>query len=167
MEITVSRTLRSTPDEVYEDAITTKYQDDKCAAAGALSFATHVEEGADGTHTTTAQRVMSSGNVPDLIKRLLGETVDVTETITWGPRDDDGGRRGDLDVTIKGQPITMTGHTYVRPHGAGSEIGLVADLTAKIPIVGGRIERAVAPEVLKAIAAEDETALEWDLRRHP
>lgn len=167
MEIKASWTLRSTPDEVYEDAITTTYQDQKCASAGALDFTTHVEERGAGTHTTIAQRVMSSGEVPELVKKLLGETVDVTETIAWGPRDEDGGRRGELGVTFKGQPITMTGHTFIRPHGAGSEVGLIADLTARIPIIGARIERLGAPEILKAIKAEEQTAAQWDQRRHP
>ena len=166
MKIELSWDLTSTPDEVYEDAINPQYQDDKCVAAGAITYSTKVEENGQGQHTSIVQRLMASGDVPELVKKVVGDKVDATETIAWGPQQPDGSRRGDLTVSFKGQPITMKGFTYIKPNGTGSTVGVDADLKAKIPVIGGKIEKMGAPEIIKAIKAEEATAHEWDARRH-
>ena len=165
MKIELSWDLTSTPDEVYEDAINPEYQDDKCKAAGAITFSSKVEETGQG-HTSTVQRLMSSGDVPELVKKVVGDKVDVLETIAWGPKQADGSRKGDLTVHMKGQPISMKGFTYIKPNGTGSTVGVDAELKAKIPVIGGKIEKMGSPEIIKAIKAEEATAHEWDARRH-
>lgn len=164
MKIELSWSLKSNPEQVYEDAIDTDYQDDKCRAAGALEFSSRVEPTAEG-HKVVVQRLMPSGSVPELVKKVVGDKVDVTETIDWGPAQADGSRTGQLDVAMKGQPITMKGITYIRPEGGGTRVGVEADLKAKIPVVGGKIEKLGSPEIIKAIEAEERTAHEWDARR--
>lgn len=165
MKIELSWSLTSTPDEVYQDATNPQYQDDKCKAAGAISYSSAVTENGVG-HTSTVQRLMPSGEVPELVKRVVGDKVDVVETITWGPRQADGSRKGDLTVDMKGQPISMKGFTFIKPNGDGTTVGIDADLKAKIPVIGGKIEKMGAPEIIKAIKAEESTAHEWDARRH-
>ncbi|NNG37760.1 DUF2505 domain-containing protein [Flexivirga sp. ID2601S] len=166
MDISLNWTLKSDPDEVYDDAIKTEYQDDICQNAGALSYNSSVVEKGPG-HQVTVQRVMPSGDVPDLLKKLVGDKVDVTQVITWGERQADGSRTGTVEVTMKGQPITMKGTTSIAPEGTGSRVGVKADLKAKLPLIGGKIEKMAAPEILNAIKAEEETSHQWDDRKHP
>ena len=44
--------------------------------------------------------------VPDFMKKIVGETVDVVQTEDWGAPDADGQRTADVVVQIKGQPPT-------------------------------------------------------------
>lgn len=154
MKISKQWTLPATPDEVYELSIDPTYQDEICEEAGALSHQSTVAETGAG-HEVKVQRVMPSGDVPDLVKKLVGDKVDVTQVITWGARQSDGSREGVLDVSIKGQPITMKGTTTITPDGDGTAVDVTADLKAKLPLVGGRIEKLTAPEIIKAIGAEE------------
>lgn len=154
MKISKQWTLPATPDEVYALSIDPEYQEEICEEAGALSHRSTVTEQGPG-HEVKVQRVMPSGDVPDLLKKLVGDTVDVTQIITWGARQADGSRDGTLDVSIKGQPINMKGTTSLRPDGDGTAVDVSADLKAKIPLVGGKIEKLSAPEIIKAIGAEE------------
>lgn len=163
MEISESWTLKSTPDEAYVDATDPAYQDEICQRAGALSHQSSVASHGDG-HEVTVQRIMPSGDVPDLVKKVVGDKVDVTQVITWGARQPDGSRHGTLDVTFKGQPITMRGNTSITPEGSGSRVQVSADLKAKIPLIGGKIEKMSSPEIRKAIHAEEAVSHEWDAK---
>ncbi len=154
MKISQQWTLNSTPDEVYALSIDPAYQDEICEEAGALSHQSTVTEKGEG-HEIRVQRVMPSGDVPDLLKKIVGDKVDVTQVITWGARQADGGRKGTLDIILKGQPIGMQGTTSLSPDGAGTKVDVTADLKAKIPLVGGKIEKMSAPEIIKAIGAEE------------
>ncbi|MFC6703837.1 DUF2505 domain-containing protein [Flexivirga alba] len=154
MKISQQWTLNSTPDEVYANSIDPAYQDEICVEAGALSYHSEVAEKSAG-HTVTVQRIMPSGDVPDLVKKIVGDKVDVTQVITWGERQADGSREGTLDIAFKGQPISMKGTASLSPDGDGTKVDVTADLKAKIPIVGGKIEKMSAPEIIKAIGAEE------------
>lgn len=154
MEISQQWTLNSTPDEVYANTIDPAYQDEICEEAGALSYRSEVVQKGAG-HLVTVQRVMPSGDVPDLVKKIVGDKVDVTQVITWGERQADGSRQGTLDVGFKGQPISMKGTTSLTPHGDGTLVQVTADLKAKIPLVGGKVEKMSAPEIIKAMGAEE------------
>lgn len=154
MKISKQWTLPATPDEVYALSIDPAYQDEICVEAGALSHQSTVTEQGPG-HAVTVQRIMSSGDVPDLVKKIVGDKVDVTQVVTWGARQADGSREGTLEVSFKGQPISMKGTTSLRPDGDGTAVDVAADLKAKIPVVGGKVEKMSAPEIIKAIGAEE------------
>ncbi|AKU15861.1 DUF2505 domain-containing protein [Luteipulveratus mongoliensis] len=160
MQITITWIVPSTADQTYANVTQVAYLDEKCEAAGALSFENRVTE-KDGGHVVTIQRQMPSGGVPALVKKIVGDKVDVFETFAWGPRQADGGRRAALHVQFKGQPITMKGTSTIVPDGTGSRYTLDAALKAKIPIIGRTIEKMGSPEIIKAIEAEEGVSREW------
>lgn len=163
MQITHTWTVTSTPDQTYEDTINVAYQDAKCEAAGAITYDCAVEAKGDG-HVITVNRVMSSGSVPDLVKKVVGDKVDVVEVVTWGAPKDDGSRDGAIDVSFKGQPISMKGTAKIAADGAGSRVSVDLDLKAKIPLVGGKIEKMSGPEILAALKSEESVSREWGSR---
>ncbi|GGB44505.1 hypothetical protein GCM10011492_39490 [Flexivirga endophytica] len=154
MKISKQWTLPATPDEVYALSIDPAYQEEICEEAGALSHQSTVTEKGSG-HEVKVQRVMTSGDVPDLVKKIVGDKVDVTQVITWGARQADGSRQGTLDVAFKGKPITMKGTTSLTPDGDGTAVDVTAEFKAKVPVVGGKVEKMSAPEIIKAIGAEE------------
>ena len=160
MQITHSWTVTTDPDQAYADTTQVEFQNDKCEEAGALKFECEVTE-QDGGHVVTVKRLMPSGDVPDLVKKIVGDKVDIVEVVTWGARESDGSRHGVLDVAFKGQPISLKGTTRIEPDGTGSKVTVEADLKAKIPVVGGKIEKISGPEVLKSLQAEETTSHTW------
>ena len=55
-----------------------------CAATGATSWDVAVDADESGG-TVTVTRVLPA-EVPDAVRRIVGETVTVTQTETWEPR---------------------------------------------------------------------------------
>lgn len=160
MKITQEWTYDASPEDVWAMTVDTGFQDRKCEAAGATSYETSVTEQGQDT-VIVATRVMPTDNLPDQLRSLVGKSVDVTETQVWGPADADGSRTATIDVAMKGQPISLKGKASSRVNGGQTELKVDAELKAKIPLIGGRIEKATAPAIIEAIEAEAAAGREW------
>lgn len=103
----------------------------------------------DGEEATIKIARVMPTEMPDFVKKLVGETVGVTQTEKWGAPDRDGNRKGEVEVHIKGQPASMKGTSTLRAAGGSTELTVDGDVTVKIPFIGKKIE----PEIKKAIVA--------------
>jgi hypothetical protein len=92
---------------------------------------------------------------------MVGQTLKVTETQDWGPASDDGSRQGTVEMAVAGAPISLKGTMSLRPGGPGTVETLDSELKAKVPLIGGKIEKAAAPPIEEAIDIEGRTASEW------
>lgn len=120
-----------------------------------------------GTQVVTHQagpqsvRIVTAGEVPldwlpsGVTSRLSG-TPTVERHEEW-VRDDDGAR-SPLTFAFSGLPVTCAGEARLTPDGRGAGDGcrLDVDLTLRVdvPLVGGLVERAVAPQVGRAFDQE-------------
>ena len=102
-----------------------------------------------------------SRRLVEFAKSMVGETLKVTETQDWGPAGADGSRRGTVAMAVAGAPIALTGTLAIAPGGAGTVEQLDAELKARVPLIGGKIEKAAAPPIEEAIEIEATTAQEW------
>lgn len=132
-----------------------------CRRTGAVDHDVDV----DGL-TTTVRRVMPTDQFPDFARKLTGERVTIVERTTWhADADADGSRRGDVDLRIENAPVTATTTIVVRPDGDGAVEIVEGVVTAKVPFVGGRIEKAILPALEAAIAAQVDAHEEWGAQR--
>jgi hypothetical protein len=163
MKISATLDYAATSQEVFAMLADEEFQARKCQATGALSHTVSISRDGDRTVIVT-NRDLPTDHFPDFIKKMVGATLTVTETQDWGPADPDGARQGTLTVDIVGSPIDLTGSLSLGPAGAGSNGSVESvdgDLRAKIPLLGGRIEKAAAPTIESAIRAERETGQVW------
>ena len=109
----------------------------------------------------TTERILPSDGLPDFAKSMVGETLKVTETQDWGPASADGSRRGTVEMAVAGAPIALNGTLAIAPGGPGAVEKLDAELKARIPLIGGKIEKAAAPPIEEAIDIEALTAAKW------
>ncbi|AKU16248.1 DUF2505 domain-containing protein [Luteipulveratus mongoliensis] len=160
MKITVDWTYDAPPAEVWAMTASKDFQDRKCKEAGAASYQTSVT--ADGDRTViVATREMATDGVPEQLRAVVGRTVTITETQTWGPDRGDGSREATIQVVMKGQPVGMEGRAVSRPEGSGTRIVIDGDVKARIPLFGGRVEKAVAPVIKAAASSEAAVGREW------
>ncbi|KNX37708.1 DUF2505 domain-containing protein [Luteipulveratus halotolerans] len=160
MKISVDWTYTAAPDEVWAMTSSTEFQDRKCADAGAQSYDSSVTADGDRTVIVTTREMATEG-VPDALRSLAGRTVTITETQTWGPAAADGSREAEVRVEAKGQPVSMNGKVRMAPAADSTAVSLTGDLKARVPLVGGRIEKAVAPVIEAAARSEAEVGEEW------
>jgi hypothetical protein len=118
------------------------FQERKLSATGALEHDVTVEARADGG----AQ---------------IRSTLTVVQVESWGPAGADGGRDGTVTVEVSGAPVRLTGSLRLRPDGGGTLESVDGDLKAKVPLVGGRIERAAEPAITTAIEVEEREGRAW------
>ena len=68
---------------------------------------------------------------------------------------------GTVEMAVAGAPIALKGTVRLAPGGPGTVEQLDAELKAKVPLIGGKIEKAAAPPIEEAIDIEAQTAQEW------
>jgi hypothetical protein len=153
------------PDAVFAMLSDPDFQDSKCRATGALEHSVEVEPDDDGGVTITTSRSMPTDQLPDFLRGLTGGTLTVVQVETWDPPDGDGGREGTIEVEISGAPVSMHGTLRLAPDGTGDGARTVetidGELKAKVPLIGGRIEKAAEPAVRAAVRAERRTGTAW------
>jgi hypothetical protein len=136
------------------------FQEEVCRATGSVGTEVSVEQSADGA-TIRTSRELPTADFPDFVKKFVGDTVHVVRVDSWGPAAADGARDGTITVEIKGAPVRLTGTITLRADGAGTVEDVEGDLKASVPLVGGKIEKAVAPSIRGAVAKEQEVGARW------
>ena len=153
---TISYPSGTTPAQVYELATDADFRGEVCEATHALDYDVSVD-----AHDDTAKVVVSRtmpADVPDFMKKMIGETVDVVQTEDWGAPDADGQRTADVVVQIKGQPAKMVGSASILETGGGIEMRIEGDLKVAIPFIGKKVEPEIAKGIYAAIKREQEAA---------
>src|SRR6185312_12007278 len=96
--------------------------------------------------------------LPDFLRGLTGGTLTVVQVETWDPRDGGGGRGGTIGVEIGGAPVRLSGTLSLALDGTGDGAQTVetidGELRARVPLIGGRIEKAAEPAMRAAVRAE-------------
>lgn len=158
----ISETIEhaATPQEVFAMVTDPAYQELKCQRSGAVQHEVVVEVEADTTIVVT-RRTMPTDGFPDFAKGFVGQTVDVVETQRWGEASADGSRQASLEVEISGTPVQFVGGVDLEPSAAGTLQQVDGELKAHVPLLGGRIEKAVAPILIRAVRLEGRVGTEW------
>jgi hypothetical protein len=153
---TISYPSGTTPAQVYELATDAGFRGEVCEATHALDYDVSVD-----AHDDTAKVVVSRtmpADVPDFMKKMIGETVDVVQTEDWGAPDADGQRTADVVLQIKGQPAGMNGTAAIVASGGEVVMQIEGDLKVSIPFFGKKVEPEIAKGIYAAVRKEQETA---------
>lgn len=154
---TISYPDGTAPQQVYELATDRDFRDEVCEETHALSYESKVDVHDDDTASVVVSRTMPA-EVPDFIKKMIGDTVDVVQTEEWGTADGAGRRTADVTVQIKGQPATMKGTATIATLPSGVEMRIDGDLKVSIPFIGSKIEPEIAKGIYAALKAEERKA---------
>ena len=160
MKISALIDYTATPHDVFVMLADEEFQNRKCKATGALRHSVSITTQNHRTLIVTT-RHLPSDRFPHFVKSMVGETLKVTETQDWGPPGADWSRHGTLTVEIAGAPVHLHGTLLLEPGGPGSVEEIEADLKARVPFLGGKVEEAAAPAVQSAIRVEGEVGQAW------
>jgi hypothetical protein len=109
---------------------------------------------------------LAAEDLPSMVRNLLPGDIVIERTETLR-RAGAGRYAGTVDVVIHGTPASAEGRMRLADQDGtgGSEFTVHADVTVKVPLLGGRIEGVVAGQVRNLLAAETAFTLDW-LARH-
>lgn len=77
---------------------------------------------------------------PDFVKNRIGDKLHLRQTDAW--QLDQG--EGRLDIEIEHAPVAVDSRLKLTDSGNGSRLVLDFNIKASVPLVGGKIEKAVA-----------------------
>ncbi|WP_020577280.1 DUF2505 domain-containing protein [Actinopolymorpha alba] len=133
----------------------------RAQAAHAIRYDVTVESFGAGARSRTHQSLPAE--VPDFVRRLVGECIELDEVITWGEAGPDASRSGELRVDIANAPVTMRGTIQLIPEAGGTATRQIVDaeLKASVPLIGKKIEEAAAPAVIAGLDGMEELGRSW------
>jgi hypothetical protein len=161
MDLTAEITYPSaSPDEAFALIVDPKFRAAVCEATMALGFDVGIDEHDDGSASVRVDRTMPA-QVPDFVRKLVGQTLDVRQTEEWSAPDGDGRRTADIRVDVVGQPARMTGKALLEATAEGCRESITGQVKVSIPFLGGKIEPEIAKGILTAIKVEQKTGRAW------
>lgn len=160
MRITTSYEYAASPQDVFAMMADPAFQAAKCEATHPLSHTESVTARGDQTEIVTA-RILPTDTFPDFAKSMIGPKIRVTENIVWSRASVDGSRTGTINIGIGDAPIGMAGTLRLAPGGAGTRVDVDGELKARIPLMGGKIEKVAEGPVRAAIDKEQEVGRVW------
>src|SRR5690606_10922104 len=98
---------------------------------------------------------------PDVVRKLVGESIELSETIEWEAPGPDRSRVGRISIAVAGAPVTLRGTITLSLSGSQPLPVVEGEPKAATPRIGGRIEKEAAPAVTHELARMERLGAEW------
>jgi hypothetical protein len=100
-------------------------------------------------------------DLPEVAKKVVGDTIEMVQTEEWGERQSDGSRTATFRVEIPGKPGSITGTVSLSPSGGGSREVVSGQVKVSIPFVGKKLETEVVKGLKGALQVEGAIGATW------
>lgn len=161
MDLSAQHIFLATCEQAYAMVTDQNFLAQACSDLGAPD--PDITVSADEPKTT---RVSGAVDVPPAMAGFLGNTMNVTQEMSWGPRSADGSRSARLQLTVAGLPVSVDANAQLAPTASGCVIDYRGTLTVKIPMIGGMIEKQALPFILDTLAVQQRTGEAWLASHH-
>lgn len=115
---------------------------------------------ADGTVTVGVTQHLSHRLLPRVVAKLIPGDLKIRHSETWRPVGDRQ-LRGQVDVSAPAGVGSGRAETWLTPMGNGSQLRFAATVEVKIPVVGGKLERAIGGELAQNVPAFQRFTTTW------
>jgi hypothetical protein len=116
--------------------------------------ATSVEVSVDGG-SVRIDMVSPNDDVPAYARKIAGDTVHVTQSETWS------GDEAALSISTAKVPAGIRGRRVLVADGDGCLDTFGGEAKARIPVVGGKIEKLIADKLKEGWDAEHRAGVSW------
>jgi hypothetical protein len=145
----------ASPAEVFEMLADPAFREKVGQALDVVSDDITLERDGDGFRLTNDQ-VQRTGGLPAFAQKIAGETTRVIQTEEWSSP-----TSGTLRIDAPGKPTTMAGTIELVPDGTGTVEVVELEIKAKVPLVGGKLEKLMAEQVRDGMDTEHEVGQGW------
>lgn len=159
MDLNTTLRFPADPVTVFTMLIDPEYVGRKAQAANAVRHEVSVQR--DGDRATIHLLRVMPPDVPDFVRKFVGETIELDQTDVWEPAAADGSRDGTISIDMRGAPVTLRGTMLLAPDRTGTVVTVSGKLKASVPLVGGKVERAVHDALITAAGREEEVGRAW------
>ncbi|WP_313813252.1 DUF2505 domain-containing protein [Glutamicibacter sp.] len=114
-----------------------------------------------GAFTLTTVRAMPTDRVPDIARKFVGASIDVTQVEEWTAPDASGSRSANVKITIGGVPVSVSGSETLTAQGENTEFAIEGKVSSSIPFIGGKLASAAEPFLAKALNLQATQVNAW------
>lgn len=132
------------------------FREEVCRNQRATSYDVTIEGTQGDPMTVQVSMDQPTDKVPSFARKIVGESTTIVQTETWSSPE-----RGEIHVTIPGKPGEMSGSAVLVESDGVTVETVTLDITARIPLVGGKIEDLIAKLLGSALRAEERTGKAW------
>jgi len=125
-------------------------------AADLSDLDSFTDEG-DKVTVVLRQRVPDE-NLPSMVAKIRPGDLEITRTVVWTKGE---AAEGAFTAVVSGAPAKVKGSQRLIPTSTGCEISFDGSVEVSIPFIGGKVEKAIAENVVQLIEAEHEYTTEW------
>ncbi|MGF1646596.1 MAG: DUF2505 domain-containing protein [Kineosporiaceae bacterium] len=153
MRVSFDTIYAADPDLVVDHRLQEDFLAEVARRTGALAQEVEVTAEQAGAGRSLVRRTVPTTDFPDVARRFVGDTLVIVEEVEWAPRDGRI-RSATARMHAEGMPVQMDGRIELRPSPEGSLETVNAEIKARVPLVGGRIEKAIEPALREGLALQ-------------
>ncbi|WP_408898793.1 DUF2505 domain-containing protein [Nocardioides sp. R1-1] len=106
--------------------------------------------------TLVSDQVQDTAGLPAIAKKIAGDTTRAVVREEWADPSS-----GTVEITAPGKPTRATGTVRLTGDGAGTTYALDLDVTVKVPLVAGKLERLMADNIDAGLTVEHAVGTAW------
>ncbi|MFC5727991.1 MULTISPECIES: DUF2505 domain-containing protein [Nocardioides] len=145
----------ATPDEVFAMLADPAFREKVAAAQDVVSAeVTHTPQG-DG-FTMVVDQVQHTRGLPTIARKFAGDTTQAVVREEWSGPD-----RGTIEITAPGKPTRAFGTLALVPDGEGTRHVVELEVTVKVPLVGGKLEKLMTDNIDDGLSTELSVGQAW------
>jgi hypothetical protein len=145
---------------VHAAIVDPAYLDERLQALGGTNASVVDRSEQAGVVTYRLRQGLAAEHLPPVVRTLLKGDLVVDRTETWKPD-----RTGTVNATIPGVPGEISGTFTITDsaadNGTGSDWVSALSVRVGIPLIGGKIEKAIGEQVVKLLANEAAFTEKW------
>lgn len=148
------------PAAVFEMLADPAFREAACAAQDVISADVQLERTGNGFSLVIDQQQRTT-DLPSFARAFAGDSSQAIQREEWA--DTTGGT---LVIDTPGKPTAMKGTITLRPEGSGTREIVELEVKAKIPLIGGRIEKLLAEKVAAGMDLEHGVGVDYLAGKH-
>lgn len=155
-----SATYDCSPATVHAALTDPAYWDARVAAVGGPGATLDALTAVGGGVEVTLTQVVAAANLPSIVSKIKAGDLAIVRTESWGPL---AGTSATCEVTalVSGTPATVRGTSVLTGADTTTTVRTTGAVTVAVPLVGGKLEQAVADNVLRLLVAEQRFTEQW------
>ncbi|WP_423184056.1 DUF2505 domain-containing protein [Arthrobacter sp. NyZ413] len=161
MALTASTTLPHAVDRVTATFIDEDFLRHTSEFVGGTLESFTIDGDVAGAFTTTTVRTLPTTRLPEIARKVVGESLTVTQTEKWDAPTADGSRTSHIALKVSGAPLDVTAVQRLVAEGGNTRVELEGTVSSSVPFLGGKIADAAEPMVGKALKIQAQQAESW------
>jgi hypothetical protein len=148
------------PGRLYATLADREYLDAKLAAIGGNNAAI-LDHAADAdTAKYTLRQGVSRQYLPGAVQKILRGDLIIERAETWRRGAGDN-YEGTISARVKDAPGNISGNLRISGSEASGQFQVDGEVRVDVPLIGGKIEEAIAEQVVRLLRREGQFTEEW------